>query len=307
MPVPDQVTLKDPKDFKLIGTPAKRLDTGGKVNGATVYGIDVRLPGMKVATLSQCPVFGGTLASVDDSKALAVKGVHQVVRLPDAVAVVADHMGAAKKGLAALDIKWDDGPNAALTTADIVSQLENALQQPGALARNTGDVDAAMEGAATKVEASYQVPFLAHAAMEPMNCTVDVRKDGCDVWVGTQVVARAQDAAAKITGLPLDKVQVHNHLIGGGFGRRLDIDGVIRAVQIAKQVDGPVKVIWTREEDIQHDLYRPYISTIAFRRDLMRTAIPWPGAIVSPAPRSSPAGRRRPLRMVSIPTLSMAP
>ena len=258
MPVPDQVTLKDPKDFKLIGTPAKRLDAAGKVNGATVYGIDVRLPGMKVATLSQCPVFGGTLASVDDSKALAVKGVHQVVRLPDAVAVVADHMGAAKKGLAALDIKWDDGPNAALTTADIVSQLENALQQPGALARNTGDVDAAMEGAATKVEASYQVPFLAHAAMEPMNCTVDVRKDGCDVWVGTQVVARAQDAAAKITGLPLDKVQVHNHLIGGGFGRRLDIDGVIRAVQIAKQVDGPVKVIWTREEDIQHDLYRPY-------------------------------------------------
>jgi isoquinoline 1-oxidoreductase beta subunit len=258
MPVPDQVTLKDPKDFKLIGTPAKRLDAAGKVNGATVYGIDVRLPGMKVATLSQCPVFGGTLASVDDSKALAVKGVHQVVRLPDAVAVVADHMGAAKKGLAALDIKWDDGQNAALTTADIVSQLENALQQPGALARNTGDVDAAMEGAATKVEASYQVPFLAHAAMEPMNCTVDVRKDGCDVWVGTQVVARAQDAAAKITGLPLDKVQVHNHLIGGGFGRRLDIDGVIRAVQIAKQVDGPVKVIWTREEDIQHDLYRPY-------------------------------------------------
>lgn len=258
MPVPDQVTLKDPKDFKLIGTPAKRLDAAGKVNGATVYGIDVRLPGMKVATLAQCPVFGGTLASVDDSKALAVKGVHQVVRLPDAVAVVADHMGAAKKGLAALDIKWDDGPNAALTTADIVSQLENALQQPGALARNTGDVDAAMKGAATKVESSYQVPFLAHAAMEPMNCTVDVRKDGCDVWVGTQVVARAQDAAAKITGLPLDKVQVHNHLIGGGFGRRLDIDGVIRAVRIAKQVDGPVKVIWTREEDIQHDLYRPY-------------------------------------------------
>ncbi|MGH6825458.1 molybdopterin cofactor-binding domain-containing protein [Methyloceanibacter sp.] len=276
LPVPAQVTLKDPKDFKLIGTPAKRLDTPGKVNGTTVYGIDVRLPGMKVATLAQCPVFGGKLASVDDSKALAVKGVRQVVRLPDAVAVVADHMGAAKKGLAALDITWDDGPNATLTTADIVTQLETASQQPGAVARNTGDVAAGLASAATKVEAVYQVPFLAHAAMEPMNCTVDVRKDGCEVWLGTQVVARAQDATAKVTGLPLDKVQVHNHLIGGGFGRRLEIDGVIRAVEIAKQVDGPVKVIWTREEDIQHDMYRPYFyDRLAAGLDAQGMPVAW--------------------------------
>ncbi len=258
LPVPEHVALKDPKDFKLIGTPAKRLDTPQKVNGTAVYGIDVKLPGMKIATLAASPVFGGRVRSVDDSKAKAVRGVRQIVRLDDAVAVVADHMGAAKKGLAALDIQWDEGPNATLGTADIVRELEMASRKPGAVARREGDVEKAMAGAASKVEAVYQLPFLAHATMEPMNCTVDLRKDSCEIWVGTQVLSRAQAAAAKTAGLPLDKVQVHNHLLGGGFGRRLEIDGVIRAVQIAKQVDGPVKVIWTREEDIQHDLYRPY-------------------------------------------------
>jgi isoquinoline 1-oxidoreductase beta subunit len=171
---------------------------------------------------------------------------------------VADHMGAAKKGLAALVIEWDDGPHAKLGTDDILHDLERATQNPGAVAQNIGDVDRAMASAATKVEATYQVPFLAHAPMEPMNCTVHVRKDGCEVWVGNQVLARAQAAAAKTAVLPLDTVVVHNHLIGGGFGRRLEIDGVIRAVEIAKHVDGPVKVVWTREEDIQHDMYRPY-------------------------------------------------
>ena len=256
--VPEKVALKDPKDFKLIGTPVKRLDAPEKVNGTAQYGIDVRIPDMKVATVAACPVFGGKLQSVDDSRAKTIKGVVQIVRLEDAVAVVADHMAAAKKGLAALDIKWNEGQNAGLKTADIIAQLDAASKNAGVVARKDGDVEKAMVGAAKKVEAIYQVPFLAHAPMEPMNCTVHVRNDSCDVWVGTQVAARAQRAAAEVTGLPLEKVQVHNHLLGGGFGRRLDIDGVTRAVQIAKQVSAPVKVIWTREEDIQHDLYRPY-------------------------------------------------
>jgi isoquinoline 1-oxidoreductase beta subunit len=258
LPVPEKVALKRPQDFKLIGTPAKRLDTPAKVNGTAVYGIDVRPPGVKIATLVQSPVFGGRVKGVDDAAAKAVKGVRQIVRLDDAVAVVADHMGAAKKGLAALKIEWDDGPHAGLNTDAIVAELEQATLKAGAVAENTGDVDKAMASAVTKVEATYQVPFLAHATMEPMNCTVHLRKDGCEVWLGSQVMARAQAAVAKATDLPLDKVVVHNHLLGGGFGRRLETDYVTRAVEIAKHVDGPVKVVWTREEDIQHDMYRPY-------------------------------------------------
>jgi isoquinoline 1-oxidoreductase subunit beta len=258
MPVPESVTLKQPADFKLIGTPAKRLDVPAKVNGTAMFGIDARPPGMKIATLAQSPAFGGRVKSVDDAAAKAIRGVRQIVRLDDAVAVVADHMGAAKKGLAALKIEWDDGPHAKLTTSDIARELESATTRPGAVAQNIGDAAKAMAGAAAKVEATYQVPFLAHATMEPMNCTVHVRRDGCEVWVGTQALSRAQAAAAKVLGLPPDKVLVHNQLLGGGFGRRLDVDGVVRAVEIAKQVDAPVKVIWTREEDIQHDMYRPY-------------------------------------------------
>jgi len=258
MPVPENVVLKRPADFQLVGTPAKRLDTRAKVNGTAVYGIDVRPPGVKIATLAQSPVFGGRLKSVDDTAARAVRGVRQIVRLDDAVAVVADHMGAAKKGLAALVIEWADGPYAKLATEHIAGELEKATLHSAPVAQSIGDIDRAMADAVTKVEAIYQVPFLAHATMEPMNCTVHVREDGCEVWVGSQVIGRAQAAAAKTAGLPLDKVAVHNHLIGGGFGRRLEIDGVIRAVEIAKHVDGPVKVVWTREEDVQHDMYRPY-------------------------------------------------
>lgn len=256
--VPQTVPLKPKKDFKLIGTPAKRLDAPAKVNGTAVYGIDVKMPGLKIATLAQSPAFGGKVKSVDDAAAKAVKGVRQIVRLDDCIAVVADHMGAAKKGLAALQIEWDDGPHAKLTTDDILHELEQKTLGPGALAQNVGDVDKAMESAVTKVEANYHVPFLAHATMEPMNCTVHVRDGSCEVWVGNQIIPRAQKTAAEVTGLPLEKVIVHNHLIGGGFGRRLEIDGVTRAVEIAKQVDGPVKVVWTREEDIQHDMYRPF-------------------------------------------------
>jgi len=258
LPVPDKVALKDPKDFTLIGTPAKRLDTPEKVNGKAQFGIDAVVPGMKFATVAACPVFGGKLASVDDSKAMAIKGVRQVVRLDNAVAVVGDHMWAAKQGLAALDIDWDEGPNAKVSTTDIVRQMEIASLKPGVVARQEGDVAKALESSAKKIEAVYEMPFLAHATMEPMNCTVHVTPGGCEIWVGIQVMSRAQATAAQVTGLPLDKIQVHNHVLGGGFGRRLDVDGITQAVVIAKQVEGPVKVIWSREEDIQHDVYRPY-------------------------------------------------
>src|SRR5690242_7300317 len=192
MPVPENVALKAPADFKLIGTPAKRLDTPVKVNGTAVYGIDARPPGVKIATLAQTPVFGGRVKSLDDTAAKAVKGVRQIIRLDDTVAVVADHMGAAKKGLGALKIEWDDGPNAKLTTADIARELEQATLASGAVAQNIGDAEKAMAGAATRIEATYQVPFLAHATMEPMNCTVHFRRDACEIWVGTQALARAQ-------------------------------------------------------------------------------------------------------------------
>lgn len=258
MPVPESVPLKDPKDFKLIGTPAKRLDTPGKVDGKAVYGIDVRLPGMKYGTLAICPVFGGKLKSVNDSAALAVKGVHQVVRLEDTVAVIAAHMGAANKGLDALEIEWDAGPNATLSTADIVNDMAKVSGAEGVLVRNDGDIAKTLAGVSQKLDAIYEVPFLAHTTMEPVNCTVEVRPDGCDIWAGTQVIGRAQAIAAELTGLPPEKVVVHNYLLGGGFGRRLEVDFIAKAVEIAKQVDGPVKLVWSRQQDIQHDMYRPY-------------------------------------------------
>ncbi|MBS7541671.1 xanthine dehydrogenase family protein molybdopterin-binding subunit [Ancylobacter oerskovii] len=257
--VPKEVALKPADKFTLIGTPAKRLDAPGKVDGTAAYGIDVKLPGLKIATVAACPVFGGKLKSVDDTKARAVKGVRQIVKLDDAVAVVADHMGAAKKGLAALTIEWDEGPNAKLSTGEIVQQMQAlAASGPAVDDKKVGDVAAAERAAARTVKATYQMPFLAHTTMEPLNCTVHVRPDACEVWVGSQVLSRAQATAAEVTGLPLEKVSVHNHLLGGGFGRRLEVDSVTQAVKIAKQVDGPVKVVWTREEDIQHDIYRPY-------------------------------------------------
>ena len=258
MPAPESVRLKRREDLKLIGTPAKRLDLSGKVNGAAIYGIDASVPGMKVATLAITPVFGGKLRKLDDAAAKAVAGVRQIVRLDDAVAVVADDMWAAKKGLASLNIEWDDGLNANASSASLVADMEKASGNPGPVARQEGDFAKAVGGAVTRHEATYQVPFLAHATLEPMNCTVHVRKESCELWVGTQAMTRTQAAAAQVLGLPVEKVTVHNHLIGGGFGRRLEVDGVIRAVQVAKRVDGPVKLIYSREEDIQHDMYRPY-------------------------------------------------
>jgi isoquinoline 1-oxidoreductase subunit beta len=260
---PKDPPLKDVKDFKLVGNPRKRLDTPDKVNGKVVYGIDAMPPGVKFATVAACPVFGGTVGHVDDAKAKSLPGVHQVIVLKDLVAVVGDHMWAAKQGLGALGITWDDGPHAAISSDDVWKQLRAASKTEGAVAKVAGDIAKGLaEG--DLLEAAYELPFLAHATMEPMNCTVHVTPTACEVWVGSQVLSRVQAIAAKVTGLPLDQVTVHNHLIGGGFGRRLEVDMIDSAVQIAKQVDGPVKVVWTREEDMQHDVYRPvYRDTLS--------------------------------------------
>jgi isoquinoline 1-oxidoreductase beta subunit len=260
---PKDVALKDPKDFVLIGKPLKRLDTPDKVNGKVVYGIDAMLDGMKFATLKACPALGGKVGTVDDSAARKIPGVRKIVVLDDLVAVVGDHMWAAKKGLDALVVSWNEGANARINSNDIWQDLRAASEKDGAVAKSAGDIT---KGLATgeKLEAAYELPLLAHATMEPLNATVHVKPDSCEVWTGTQVMTRVQSEAAKAAGLPLDKVTVHNHLLGGGFGRRLEPDMVGAAVRIAKQVDGPVKVVWTREEDMQHDVYRPaYRDTIA--------------------------------------------
>jgi isoquinoline 1-oxidoreductase beta subunit len=260
---PKDVALKEPGDFVLIGKPLKRLDTPDKVNGKAVYGIDAMLPDMKFATLKACPVFGGKVARVDDSAARKVPGVQKVVVLDDLVAVVGDHMWAAKKGLEALVVDWDEGPNQRVNSKEIWDDLRAASEKDGAVAKSRGDI---AKGLATgdKLEASYELPFLAHATMEPVNATVHLKPDSCEIWTGTQVIARVQSEAAKAAGLPVEKVIANNHLLGGGFGRKLEPDMVVAAVRIAKHVDGPVKVLWTREEDIQHDVYRPvYRDTIA--------------------------------------------
>jgi isoquinoline 1-oxidoreductase beta subunit len=254
--VPQNPPLKDPKDFKLIGKPLKRLDTPNKTDGKVVYGIDAMLPGMKFATLAQCPVFGGKVGRVDDSAARKVPGVQQIVVLDDLVAVVGDHMWAAKKGLDALVINWDEGANAKINSSDIWDDLRAASKKDGVVAKSVGDVAKGLTQG-ERVDGEYELPFLAHATMEPLNCTVHVTPDSCEVWTGTQVLTRVQQSAAKAAGLPLEKVKAYNHLLGGGFGRRLEADMVAAAVRIGKQVDGPVKVVWTREEDIQHDIYRP--------------------------------------------------
>ncbi|KWK39785.1 aldehyde dehydrogenase [Burkholderia stagnalis] len=259
LPVPKDVALKKPADFKLVGKPVKRLDSPEKVDGTAQFGLDVRLPGMLYAVIVNSPVFGGTVASIDDTAAKRIGGVRQVVRADNAVAVVGDHTWAAKRGASALVVKWNEGAGAKVSTKDIAADHARAADSgKGAVARKDGDVDKAFANAKTRVDAVYEQPLLAHATMEPVNCTVHVRPDGCEIWLGTQVPTRALDAVQRITGFPREKIVVNNHLLGGGFGRRLEVDMVEQAVKIAKQVNAPVKVIWTREEDIQHDMYRPY-------------------------------------------------
>ncbi|MFC5480154.1 xanthine dehydrogenase family protein molybdopterin-binding subunit [Massilia suwonensis] len=269
MELPKNVKLKAPEDFVLIGKSMKRLDSAAKTNGEALFGIDARLPNMGIAAVAASPVTGGKLAGVDEAKAMAVKGVRQVLRLEGAVAVVADHFWAAKQGLAAASPRWDDGANGKVSLSGIVGDMMKVSEGGGAVAKNAGDAIKALgQEGGRKLEAVYEMPFLAHATMEPMNCTVDLRADGCDLWVGTQVPALAQGAAAKVAGIPVEKVRVHNYYLGGGFGRRLEVDYVIQAVAFAKLTKGPVKFIWTREEDIQHDMFRPYyVDRLAARLD----------------------------------------
>ncbi|HWF11330.1 MAG TPA: xanthine dehydrogenase family protein molybdopterin-binding subunit [Bryobacteraceae bacterium] len=257
LPAPANVALKDPAQFRLIGKSMKRLDTPDKVTGRTKFGIDTRRPGMMYAAIARCPVFGGKAASFDDTKAKAFVGVKQVVKTSRGVAVVADNTWSAIQASRLLDVKWDEGPNANQTSANISKTFAERAQKPGVEVSKTGDVAAGLASAAKKIDAVYEAPFLAHATMEPMNCTADVRADGCDVWASTQMQTLAQGAAAQASGLPATKVRIHSQFMGGGFGRRGMTDYVTEAVEVSKAIGAPVKVTWSREDDMQHDNYRP--------------------------------------------------
>ncbi|HTJ94878.1 MAG TPA: xanthine dehydrogenase family protein molybdopterin-binding subunit [Pararobbsia sp.] len=281
LPVPANVPIKDPKDFKLVGKATNRIDSREKVDGRAQFGMDVRLPDMVYAAIVNSPVLGGTLVSVDDSLALKTPGVKQVVRIDNAVAVVGVHTWAAKAGASALKIEWHEGDHGSVSTQDLVADLARASQREGGIARKDGDVVKAFGQAAKSVDVVYEQPFLAHATMEPINCTVWVKPDHCEIWVGTQVPTRAVDMATQVTGLPADKILLHNFLIGGGFGRRLEVDAIGQALKIGKQVDGPVKVIYSREEDVQHDMYRPYYyDRISAGLDANHRPIAWKHRIV---------------------------
>ncbi|AYG59989.1 xanthine dehydrogenase family protein molybdopterin-binding subunit [Rhizobium jaguaris] len=258
-PVPTTIPLKDPKDFRLVGKTQKRLDTPAKVNGGAQFGIDAKIPGMKIGTLAISPVKGGRLASSDVAAARAVPGVRDVVSAgDDLVAVIGDHMWAALQGLEALNPQWRAGENAEISSASHVAALDAASRNAGVVARREGDADKAIQDAAVKVTQVYQSPFMSHSPLEPLNCTLHVRPDGADLWMGTQVPVRAQIAVANATGLPQEKVVVHNMLMGGAFGRKLDIDMVEVAAKLAKNVSYPVKFVWSREQDMTHDYYRPF-------------------------------------------------
>ncbi len=257
LPVPADVKLKDPSQFRLIGQPTKRLDTPIKVNGRAGFGIDVRRPRMLHAVVLRCPVFGGKVASFDATKAKAVPGVKDVVQISSGIAVVADNTWNALQGRNALAVKWDEGPNATLNSDTIRKQLVERARQPGVVARKEGDAATAMAGAAQQIEAVYEAPYQAHATMEPMNCTADVRADGVEIWAPTQMQTMSQGLAAQITGLKPEAVKIHTTFLGGGFGRRGVSDFVGDAVETSKAMKVPVQVTWSREDDMQHDYYRP--------------------------------------------------
>ncbi|WP_077960758.1 xanthine dehydrogenase family protein molybdopterin-binding subunit [Ensifer adhaerens] len=282
--VPQDVPLKPASSYRVIGKPAHRLDSPEKVNGTAKFGIDARPDGVSYAAIAICPHFNGKLRAVDEAPAMAVKGVTQVVRIEEAVAVVADNTGAARKGLAALSIDWDPGPSASVSQSELERQMDAAIDGKALPHVNEGDVARAEAEHGPVHEFVYRMPILTHSAMEPMNCTVHVRPDGCEVWVGTQIMSRARQAAADVTGLPLEKVVVHNHLLGGGFGRRLDVDGIILSTKIAKQVSGPVKVTWSREEDIRHDCYR-YLNYSKVTATLGPDGLPvsWRHRVIGPS------------------------
>ena len=284
LPVPASPPLKAAAQFRLIGRSTHRLDGPDKVYGRAVFGIDASPPGMKYASLALSPVEGGRVVTpLNEAAALAVRGVRQVVNEGNAVAVVADDTWAAMKGLAALKLRWSDGANGRVQQAQLVAALERAAASPGNPAARRGNVEAAMAHAAQRVDAIYHQPFLAHATMEPMNCTVHWQPGLCEVWVGTQAPDRAVAKLAAL-GLTPAQVRIHNHLIGGGFGRRLEVDGIVIAARIARHVQSPVQVLWRREQDIQHDRYRPYyVDRISAGLDARGRPVAWRHTIAGSA------------------------
>jgi isoquinoline 1-oxidoreductase beta subunit len=295
LPVPQDPKLKTPDRFTLIGKRVPRLDTPSKVSGRAVYGMDVAVPGLLVAMVERSPVFGGKLASFDATAAKAVPGVKDVVPVTHGVAVVATGYWAARRGRDALRVTWNEGPVARVSSATIHQELAALTRQPGLVARREGDAMQALGQGGRVVEAVYDVPFQAHATMEPQNCTAHVRADGCDVWAPTQNQTGTQREAMRITGLPREKVKVHVTMLGGGFGRRGQLDYVTDAVEVSKAVRAPVKVIWTREDDIRHDYYRPTTHNV-FRATLGADGRPvaWLHRIAGPGilhQRGLPAGQ----------------
>ena len=258
LPLPTEPKLKDPRASRYVGKAINRLDSPAKIDGTAEFGIDVRLPGMMYAALAQCPVIGGKVASFDAAKAKAMPGVKHVVQISDGVAVVADSWWRARTARDTLTIEWDEGEGRSLDTPGIAAALRAAAARPGAVIRKQGDPDAALAGAARTLEAEYELPFLAHATMEPMNFTADVQKDSCLVCGPTQFQQLAAGVAAEASGLAPEQVTVRTTFLGGGFGRRIDVDFVRQAVEISKAIGGgPVKLVWTREDDMTHDFYRP--------------------------------------------------
>jgi isoquinoline 1-oxidoreductase beta subunit len=285
LPVPQYgVALKDPTLFKLVGKPQKRMDTPAKVSGKTTFGIDVKVPGMLYASLQRCPVFGGKVKSFDATKAKAVPGVKNVVQISNGVAVLADNTWAAMEGRKALVVEWDEGKLAMTSSATIRKTFADLAEKPGAVARKEGDVAAALASAPRKIEAVYEVPYLSHAPMEPLNAVAHVRPDGADVWSGMQIQSVARQTAAAAAGLPQEKVQIHTVYLGGGFGRRGGADFVGEAVEISKAAGVPVKLQWTRDDDLQHDTYRP-ASYTKFTSALDDKGMPtvWNARVVCPS------------------------
>jgi isoquinoline 1-oxidoreductase beta subunit len=264
-PVPETVTLKAPGDWKLIGRPVPRLDLAATVRGEPVFAQDVRVPGMLVAQVERAPVLGGSVKSFDDAKAKAVPGVRAVVQVTGGVAVVAEDFWAAKQGRAALVVEWDEGPNAALDSDAVRAALQALVAAPkGAVVRHDGDAPGTIASSPKRLRAEYEAPYLAHATMEPMTCSADVRPDGVTVWAPTQMQwgprmfgGGTQGTAAKIAGVAMDQVDVRTTRLGGGFGRRAEMDFVVDAVETSKAVGAPVRVVWTREDDMRNDYYRP--------------------------------------------------
>ncbi|MEX1993789.1 MAG: xanthine dehydrogenase family protein molybdopterin-binding subunit [Steroidobacteraceae bacterium] len=283
LPVPTDVPLKTASQCTLIGTRARRTDTAGKVDGSAQYGLDVQLPGMLYAALAQCPVLGGSVGTVDTAAAAAMPGVRRVLTTSSGVVVVADHFWQARQARDALKIDWNAGANAGLDSGRIAATLAQASGD-GIAVRSDGDAAAALKGAHKVLRATYRLPLLAHAALEPMNCTADVRADGCDLYVGTQIQGFAAAAAAQAAGLQQAQVNVHTTLLGGGFGRRLEVDFIPAAVEASRVVGQPVKLIWTREDDTTHDAYRPPAhDVVAGALDAEGRLVAWQLHIVGPS------------------------